>query len=64
MAGISLRLGAAQVIKLVGPGNRSAGSFGFGEEDGYESEESPAEQAGFGAEGSAPASGNGDSDDF
>ena len=62
MAGISLRLGAAQVIELVGPGNRSAGSFGFGEEDGYESEDTPAEQAGFGEEKST-AAGN-DSDDF
>ena len=63
MAGISLGLGAAQVIELVGPGNRSAGSFGFGEEDGYEAAESDGEAAGFTEEKSnAPA--NGDSDDF
>jgi hypothetical protein len=36
MAGLSLRLSAAQVIELVGPGNRSASSYGFGEEEGYE----------------------------
>lgn len=40
MAGLSLRLTAAQVIELVGPGNRSASSFGFGEEEGYEAGES------------------------
>lgn len=34
MAGLSLRLSAAQVIELVGPGNRSASSYGFGEEEG------------------------------
>lgn len=39
MAGLSLRLSAAQVIELVGPGNRSAGSFGFGQEEGYETTE-------------------------
>lgn len=62
MAGISLRLGAAQVIELVGPGNRSATSFGFGEEDGYETSESDAEAAGFGEEKTnAPAN---DSEDF
>ena len=43
MAGISLRLMAAQVIDLVGPGNRSASSFGFGEEEGYETNEADAE---------------------
>jgi len=36
MAGISLRLSAAQIIDLVGPGARSASSYGFGEEEGYE----------------------------
>lgn len=36
MAGLSLRLSGAQVIELVGPGNRSASSYGFGEEEGYE----------------------------
>lgn len=39
MAGISLRLSGAQVIELVGPGNRTAASMGFGEEDGYEAGE-------------------------
>lgn len=64
MAGLSLRLGAAQVIDLVGPGNRSASSFGFGgEEGGYETEEAdsfpPEESAG--APKAAP---NGDPSDF
>lgn len=63
MAGISLRLSAAQIIELVGPGARSASQFGFGQEDGYETEETEAEAAGFSEEGStAPANGN--SDDF
>ncbi len=59
MAGISLRLSAAQIIDLVGPGARSASAYGFGQEDGYEAEESEAEQAGFEEEkSSAPANGN------
>ena len=63
MAGISLRLGAAQVIDLVGPGNRSADSFGFGEEDGYETTESDGEAAGF-SEEKPSAGANGNPDDF
>lgn len=50
MAGISLRLNAAQVIELVGPGaaSRSANAFGFGVEDGgYESTKTEAQQNGF-----------------
>lgn len=40
MAGLTLRLGGAQVIELVGPGARSAASFGFDEvEGGYEAGE-------------------------
>ena len=63
MAGISLRLGAAQVIDLVGPGNRSADSFGFGEEDGYEAAESDGEAAGFSEEKSSTGSSSA-ADDF
>lgn len=44
MAGLSLRLSAAQVIELVGPGNRSASSYGFGEEEGYETGEGAGEE--------------------
>lgn len=47
-AGISLRLKAAQVIDLKQfSGGAGADAFGFGEEDGYEAEESAAEQNGF-----------------
>lgn len=48
MAGISLRLLAAQVIDLVGPGNRSASSYGFGEEEGFEATESDMQEDGSG----------------
>lgn len=63
MAGISLRLSAAQIIDLIGPGARSASAYGFGQEEGYVAEESEAEQAGFGEEKTATPS-NGSSDDF
>lgn len=39
LAGLTLYLEAVQVIELRGPGQRSADSFGFGEEDGYEHDE-------------------------
>lgn len=60
MAGISLRLSAAQVIDLVGPGNRSASSYGFGEEEGYETSEDDV------PEGSEPETegAGGDPEDF
>lgn len=62
MAGLSLRLSAAQVIELVGPGNRSASSFGFGEEEGYEDDGSFAETAA--PEGQAPAGAASGDEDF
>lgn len=47
-AGVSLRLKAVQVIELVEfSGGAGADAFGFGEEDGYEAAETPAEQNGF-----------------
>ncbi len=47
-AGVSLRLKAVQVIDLVEfSGGASADAFGFGEEEGYEAEDTPAEQNGF-----------------
>lgn len=47
-AGISLRVRAVQVIDLVEfSGGASAGAFGFGEEDGYEAEESATEKNEF-----------------
>lgn len=36
MAGLTLQLSAAQVIDLVSGGVRTANSYGFGEEEGYE----------------------------
>ena len=52
MAGISLRLQAAQIINLVGPGQRDAASFGFGGQDGYVAPESSDDERG--AEDSGP----------
>ena len=47
-AGLTLRLKAAQIIELKKGGEQSADSFGFGEEDGYESTgQAQAEEAGF-----------------
>lgn len=47
-AGIALRVRAVQVIDLVEfSGGASAGAFGFGEEDGYEAEESAKENNEF-----------------
>lgn len=39
-AGLKLKLSAVQIIDLVSGGQRSASSYGFGEEDGYEYDES------------------------
>lgn len=50
-AGISLRLKAVQVIDLKEfTGGAGADAFGFGEEEGYEAEETAAEQNGFSEE--------------
>ena len=47
-AGVSLRLKAVQVIDLVEfSGGASADAFGFGEEEGYEAEDTPAQSNGF-----------------
>lgn len=47
-AGVSLRLKAVQVIDLVEfSGGASADAYGFGEEEGYEAEDTPAEENGF-----------------
>ena len=46
-AGVKLRLNAAQIIDLVSGGNKDAGAFGFGEEDGYEAEDSATENNEF-----------------
>lgn len=39
-AGLKLKLSAVQIIDLVSGGQRSASSYGFGEEEGYEYDES------------------------
>jgi hypothetical protein len=50
-ASISLRMKAVQVIDLVEfSGGASADAFGFGEEDGYEAEDTSAESNGFNEE--------------
>lgn len=46
-AGLKLRLKAAQIIELVSGGGAGSGAYGFGEEEGYEAEDTPAEQNGF-----------------
>lgn len=47
-AGVSLRLKAVQVIDLVEfSGGASSEAYGFGEEEGYEAEDTPAAQNGF-----------------
>lgn len=50
-AGISLRLKAVQVIDLVEfSGGASSEAYGFGQEEGYEAEDTPAVQNGFAEE--------------
>lgn len=52
-AGISLRMKAVQIINLVEfSGGAGADAFGFGKEDGYEAEDTPAVQNGFAEENS------------
>lgn len=46
-AGVTLRLKAVQIIELIQGGGASAENYGFGEEDGYEADESEAESNGF-----------------
>src|SRR3954469_13595757 len=57
--GLSLRLQAAQIIELVQGGQRSASSFGFGQEEGFEAaEETTTESSeGFTDETQADAAG-------
>lgn len=45
-AGLKLRLNAVQIIELVSGGQRDAGAYGFGEEDGYEGSEGTEESGG------------------
>lgn len=46
-AGVSLRLNAAQIIELRSGGQRDAGDYGFGEEDGFEADDSQEESTPF-----------------
>lgn len=46
-AGVTLRLKAVQIIELIQGGGASAENYGFGEEEGYESDETSAEDEGF-----------------
>jgi hypothetical protein len=63
-AGISLDLGAVQVIKLVSGNGGSAESWGFGETDGYDASEAgeapgqSSDEAGYADAGDAPAQGD------
>ncbi len=61
-AGITLYLEAAQIIDLVAGGDRDAEGFGFGEEDGYEADNSsaPFEEEDGGYEATNEDGGNGD----
>lgn len=60
-AGLKLRLQAAQVIELVSGGQRDAGAYGFGAEDGYEASDETEEAA----DGSfKDESGNSDQQEF
>lgn len=49
-AGLSLKLRAVQIIELVSGGQRTASSYGFGEEDGYAHEDQDEASGGFGDE--------------
>jgi hypothetical protein len=44
-AGLKLRLNAVQILKLVSGGNRDAGAYGFGEEDGFDGSSVAADDA-------------------
>lgn len=55
-AGVSLRMKAVQLLKLVQGGSRDASGFGFvPEEDGFDASEYTAPDETFGGEGDAPA---------
>lgn len=65
LAGLKLYLEAAQVIELVTAGQRSASSYGFGEEEGYEQEDSFGDETvGDDAEEAEGTTDEADSDDF
>lgn len=45
-AGVKLRLNAVQILELVSGGQRDAGAYGFGSEDGFEPDETTEESGG------------------
>lgn len=49
--GVKLYLESVQIIELVQGGNRSADGYGFGEEEGFEAEETSDDSSDTGAEG-------------
>lgn len=59
-AGLTLRLGAVQVLELVTGGQQSAAGYGFGEEEGFEADEHSGDA---GDEGGEDSDGEG-SEDF
>lgn len=59
-AGVSLRLEAVQILELKSFGDRSAGAFGFGEEDGYDGADEEAAASGFKSEDTEDEPTNGD----
>lgn len=63
-AGVSLRINAVQVIELVSSGGGNAGSYGFGEEEGYSAAEDNPSGGTFDDESSGSASGGDDDDDL
>lgn len=63
-AGISLRMQAVQVLDLIQGGERSAKSYGFGEEEGYEAPEETDEEGTDEDAGEGSTDTSGENDDF
>ena len=57
-AGLSLRLEAVQLLDLIEKGSRDAKGYGFGEEDGFEADDS--DESPFPAQSGAGDAGSGD----
>jgi len=63
--GLSLRLSAVQLLELVSEGSRSASSYGFGQEEGYDdADEFPSESPDDASEGSSKSDSSEDEDEF
>lgn len=63
-AGLKLYLSAVQVIELVSAGQRSASGFGFGQEEGYEGDDSDSASAPFDADEQGSGDTTDGNDDF